>query len=52
MLKCIILYTSSKIYWQCKGFPDKVKILVKSKKAAILAVILGDVTGHQQYHTP
>ena len=52
MLNCIIFYNSSKIYWQFQGSPDKVEILVKSKKAAILAAILDDVTGHQQCHTP
>ena len=40
MFHCIIFYNSSKIYLQFPYFPDKFKLLVESKMAAILTVIL------------
>ena len=42
MFNCIIFYNSIKIYLQFPPFPDK--FVVKSKMAAILVVILDDVT--------
>ena len=44
MFNCIIFCSSRRKYLQFPIFSDKLKFLLKSKMAAILAAILGDVT--------